>query len=640
MKTIAFLISSRADYGLIYERFFYDNLFALENNGIAYPWLGPCQDIKIQKGFQKNTASFASGNEAAISKFHEYLSDKNHLLFVNAQSHLHWRRLLDFFRSDQRFSGWANAEIRVVWIPTAWENAAEAAALRKLPSDKTEEIVQVIVKYKDQWLADMRPIFCNADHVKIITAKSDGINEGELLTGLGISLPEVGRVPLRKPYTPSREQIYMSGNLRQILPPSAAAPEIKASGFTLVPPDRLAEIHNLYTPLIETLAAEYGCDLKLEKPRPQPDWSALSDALPDEKAIRGIIEAHLEQSDSSEKDLVCRLLENAYRPVCQKRNNLAYAGELRNRYDLPKPETPLLTVLTLAKNHEKYIGECIESIQAQRTSFPIRHLILDDGSNDSTPHIIRQYGLKYPNIYPIFLDSSRATGANVKTLFSACRSQYAALCDGDDYFTDPYKLQKQVDFLEARPHCAMAFHPVQVCYENNPEKNFVFPPADKLPRGLREEYYLADLIKGNFLQTNSVVYRWRFTSGLPAWFRGDLCPGDWYWHLLHAETGKIGYLPEIMSVYRRHDKALYEHGFQDAKAHRRANGMMELETFTAIDEHFKGRYFRDLASLANGVFVNFLELFIDGDSTLLDRACQKYPGFGNNFLKNLKICKK
>lgn len=162
-----------------------------------------------------------------------------------------------------------------------------------------------------------------------------------------------------------------------------------------------------------------------------------------------------------------------------------------------------------------------------------------------------------------------------------------------------------------------------------------------LPRGIHEEYYLSDLFRGNFIQTNSVAYRWRFTEGLPEWFREDLCPGDWYWHLLHAETGKIGFLRDVMAVYRRHEKATYAKAFISQTEHRRVHGMKELDAYHAVNEHFKGRYFLPIANLANGVFADFFKMNADGnDDALLNEACRKYPEFSKYFLQSLKIVRK
>ncbi|MDD4702399.1 MAG: glycosyltransferase family A protein, partial [Desulfovibrio sp.] len=89
-----------------------------------------------------------------------------------------------------------------------------------------------------------------------------------------------------------------------------------------------------------------------------------------------------------------------------------------------------LTVLTMAYNHEAYIAECMDSVLAQQTSFPVRHIVLDHHSTDATPDIVAAYAARYPSIQPVLLSHRRPT-ENVMGLFLRCRTQYAALCDGD-----------------------------------------------------------------------------------------------------------------------------------------------------------------------------------------------------------------
>lgn len=300
---------------------------------------------------------------------------------------------------------------------------------------------------------------------------------------------------------------------------------------------------------------------------------------------------------------------------------------------------PLLSVLTLAYNQAAYIGEAIESVLAQQTSFPVEHIIVDHGSTDGTREIIADYANKHASIRPVFLTRQGGSGANVRALFSRCRSRYAALCDGDDYFTDPLKLQKQVDFLEAHPECALCFHPVDVLYENGAPSR-VYPPEGLLPGGVRNFYTIKDLLSANLIQTNSVVYRWRFTEGLPDWFDATLIPGDWYWHLLHAETGLIGYLREHMAVYRRHATSLYATAEGDHVTHRNAHGLNELRFYGVCNKHFCGRFYKDLQRLATGVFADFLQIFInEGDDTLLQQGCSLCPDFGRDFLAQVRIQK-
>lgn len=297
---------------------------------------------------------------------------------------------------------------------------------------------------------------------------------------------------------------------------------------------------------------------------------------------------------------------------------------------------PLVSVLTLTRNQASMIAENMESVLAQQTRFPFQHIIVDDGSGDDTPDIISEYAARHPRIIkPILLKRKAPDGENVRALFEQCRSRYAVLCDGDDYFTDPGKLQTQVDFMERNPDCALCFHPVSVVYEDgSPTKTY--PPADLLPGGERLWYTLRDLLISNFIQTNSVMYRWRFQAGLPEWFDPTLIPGDWYWHLLHAETGKIAYLRKPMSAYRRHAASLYALAEKDHVAHRHQHGMHELRTYNVCNAHFHNRYYKDFSRLARGVFADFVQDYLKTkDDGLLQEGIAAAPDFARDFLSLL-----
>ena len=297
-----------------------------------------------------------------------------------------------------------------------------------------------------------------------------------------------------------------------------------------------------------------------------------------------------------------------------------------------------LAVLTLSYNQADYIAQTIESVLAQETDFPIEHLISDDGSTDGTQDIIMDYARKYPHIVPLM--KSHRGAPNTYNIFKNTCTPYVSLCDGDDYFIDPHKLQIQVDFLEKNRDCALCFHPVEVRYENNIAPPRLFPTPAILPRGVRERYYVSDLIKGNFIQTNSVVYRWRFQEGLPEWFDPTLAMGDWYWHLLHAELGPIGYINRVMAVYRRHDKSLYYTSEVSMREHMLKHGMEELRTYETVNRHFNNKYEKYIFGLANAVFIQFVHYALDtGDNGPLDEATKRYPHFATVFKLSLKHAK-
>lgn len=130
--------------------------------------------------------------------------------------------------------------------------------------------------------------------------------------------------------------------------------------------------------------------------------------------------------------------------------------------DINKKEDIVVTILTLAYNHEPYIRECLDGIVMQQTKFKFELLIHDDASTDGTANIIREYESKYPEIIkPIYQKEnqySKKVPIGVTYLYPRAKGKYIALCEGDDYWTDPLKLQKQVDFLEANPDYVMCTH--------------------------------------------------------------------------------------------------------------------------------------------------------------------------------------
>lgn len=123
---------------------------------------------------------------------------------------------------------------------------------------------------------------------------------------------------------------------------------------------------------------------------------------------------------------------------------------------------PVVSICCLTYNHILYIRQCLDGFMMQKVNFPIEILIYDDASTDGTQGIIREYETKYPNIVkPIYQKENQySKGVRVGFVYnySRAKGKYIALCEGDDYWTDPYKLQKQVDFLESHIDYVMCSH--------------------------------------------------------------------------------------------------------------------------------------------------------------------------------------
>ncbi|WP_315817032.1 glycosyltransferase family 2 protein [Paraflavitalea speifideaquila] len=132
--------------------------------------------------------------------------------------------------------------------------------------------------------------------------------------------------------------------------------------------------------------------------------------------------------------------------------------------------TPLISVCVVTYNHENYITQCLEGILMQQTNFPFEIVVGEDCSTDNTRAIIKHFEQQYPGIIkPIYHEHNVGAARNhFEHCFSKIQGRYIAICDGDDYWTDPGKLQKQVDFMEQNPACVLCFHRVkQVDQHNN-----------------------------------------------------------------------------------------------------------------------------------------------------------------------------
>jgi len=215
----------------------------------------------------------------------------------------------------------------------------------------------------------------------------------------------------------------------------------------------------------------------------------------------------------------------------------------------PEKTEPVVSISCITYNHENFIRDAIEGFLIQKTTFPVEILIHDDASTDKTASIVKEYAEKHSDlIIPIFQTENQYSQGNkplANFVFPRARGKYIALCEGDDYWTDPLKLQKQVDFLEANPDFKLCFHNATIKWDNNSKPDSYFCAVDQKPVSTIE-----DVIKGWFIPSASMVFRREAIMPLPGWF-SNVYNGDWALQMLAASKGKIGYLNETMSVYRK-----------------------------------------------------------------------------------------
>ena len=264
-----------------------------------------------------------------------------------------------------------------------------------------------------------------------------------------------------------------------------------------------------------------------------------------------------------------------------------------------------VSILCSTYNQKEFIVQALDSFLMQKTDFDFEVLVHDDASTDGTTEIVKQYQKKYPNIFkPIYQKENQFSKGNkriiTKFLFPKARGKYLSLCEGDDFFTDENKLQRQVDFLDKNPDYALCFHPVRVFFESKRKKDFIFPDLNKITK-----FTLNNLLKENFIQTNSVMYRKQKKYDYPETI---FLPGDWYLHIYHARFGKIGFINKVMSAYRRHRGGMWWNSYNNPSALVNEFGVeiltMHLETMALLGKNKKYK------NIILDNFINFINYYV------------------------------
>lgn len=213
-------------------------------------------------------------------------------------------------------------------------------------------------------------------------------------------------------------------------------------------------------------------------------------------------------------------------------------------------QKPLVSVHLLTYNHAKFIAQSIESVVNQQTSFPFEIVIGDDHSTDGTSQIVDQYAAQYPDLIKVVRGKTNGgPQPNSIRILENSQGKYMAALEGDDYWIDPLKLQKQVDFMEQNPDFAICFTNTRVeFFENNEEPYLLNSNIEK------DVFELKDLIAETevwFMGTATLFYTMSSIFPVQPWFHKTKS-GDIPMIMLAARHGKIKYLPDVTAAYRRH----------------------------------------------------------------------------------------
>lgn len=215
-------------------------------------------------------------------------------------------------------------------------------------------------------------------------------------------------------------------------------------------------------------------------------------------------------------------------------------------------QLPLVSICSITYNHAPYIRQCLDGFLMQKTKFKYEIIIHDDASTDGTAEIIKEYAEKYPDlITPIFQTENQYSkglrGFYARFVYPRAKGKYIALCDGDDYWTDPLKLQKQVDFLEVNPEYVMCSHRFKQYLQE---------------RSVYEDDWYGDIFDGISYSLETLIHGGWYHTPLSVMFQSEKLNLEEYkkytnakdatlfFHLL--KKGKGYMLPDKMAVYRVH----------------------------------------------------------------------------------------
>ena len=231
----------------------------------------------------------------------------------------------------------------------------------------------------------------------------------------------------------------------------------------------------------------------------------------------------------------------------------------------------MVSIVCEVYNHELYLRDCLEGFVMQKTDFPFEILIHDDASTDKSAVIIREYESKYPSLFkPIYQKEnqySKGVGIWKDIQFPRAKGKYIALCEGDDYWTDPYKLQKQVDILETDDTLIACCTNTSIV-DDKGNLLEARQPSDVVPHNKEGKYSLREFFgQGHSYPTGSVVFRCSHKDEVRAKYDAMQNPylGDWTLWIALLCFGDMYYLDEVTCAYRINPTSVTHSGVDERR---------------------------------------------------------------------------
>ena len=257
----------------------------------------------------------------------------------------------------------------------------------------------------------------------------------------------------------------------------------------------------------------------------------------------------------------------------------------------------MVSICCTVYNHEKYLRQCLDGFMMQKTNFKFEVLIHDDASTDGSADIIREYQSKYPDIIKPIIQTENQHSKGVKITWTyqypRAKGKYIALCEGDDYWTDEYKLQKQFDALENNPDCVFCTHTVRCVTGDNKKLERTYPPVRIDEKIITSDAWIKNICDHVLFQTSSYFAR-NILSGeqydqIPTFIKKAKI-GDIPISLYFASKGNCIYINEEMSCYRMNTSGSWSQRVYNVVDNRISSMKNEICFSKLFDEYTNKKY--------------------------------------------------
>lgn len=287
---------------------------------------------------------------------------------------------------------------------------------------------------------------------------------------------------------------------------------------------------------------------------------------------------------------------------------------------------PLVSVRCLVYNHEPYLRQCLDGFVMQKTDFPFEAIVHDDASTDNSAAIIREYAEKYPDIIkPIYESENQYRKGTIgKIMDNAISpfSKYIAICEGDDYWTDPLKLQKQVDVMEKYPECTMCCSNGFSYSETDHTSSLINPiPVEESRFLSAHEVFLEE---NALIPTCSMCYRKEIADSMPDFFR-QAPVGDRPIRMWCAIKGKIFYHQEPLIAYRYGAIGCYTQRVKRNSEYAKRIYDNMITFFDKFDELTKHKYHDDVEYMKDREAYVYYRNTANNRKVLTSKFLNNYP---------------